>query len=97
MITIVNGDLFHARDGVICHQVNCKGVMGRGVAKTFKEYVNACRIKQSKEYLTSSDLSINDISAKVGFETVQSFNRVFLKKTGNTPSGYRKLYKMKQL
>ncbi|MCR5773229.1 MAG: AraC family transcriptional regulator [Butyrivibrio sp.] len=63
----------------------------------FKEYVNACRIKHSKEYLTKTELSINDISAKVGFETVQSFNRVFLKKTGNTPSGYRKLYKMKTL
>ena len=61
----------------------------------FKEYVHAVRIKQSKELLTKSDLSITDISAKVGFETVQSFNRVFLKKTGSTPSGYRKLYKMK--
>jgi len=37
MITIVDGDLFHAGDGVICHQVNCEGVMGRGVAKIFKE------------------------------------------------------------
>lgn len=63
----------------------------------FKEYVNACRIKYSKEYLTNTDLSINDISSKVGFETVQSFNRVFLKKTGNTPSGFRKLYKLKTM
>jgi YesN/AraC family two-component response regulator len=61
----------------------------------FKEYVHTCRIKHSKELLTKTDLSINEISAKVGFETAQSFNRVFLKKTGNTPSGYRKLYKMK--
>ena len=37
MITIMDGDLFNAPDGLICHQVNCKGNMGRGVAKTFRE------------------------------------------------------------
>lgn len=37
MITIKEGDLFRAPSGIICHQVNCKGNMGRGVAKTFKE------------------------------------------------------------
>ena len=37
MITIIEGDLFSAPNGIICHQVNCKGNMGRGVAKTFKE------------------------------------------------------------
>lgn len=37
MITIKEGNLFDAPRGLICHQVNCKGVMGRGVAKTFKE------------------------------------------------------------
>lgn len=37
MIKIVEGDLFSAPSGIICHQVNCKGNMGRGVAKTFKE------------------------------------------------------------
>ena len=38
MITIKNGDLFNVTDGVICHHVNCQGVMGSGVAKAFKEY-----------------------------------------------------------
>ena len=37
MIKIVEGDLFSAPNGIICHQVNCKGNMGRGVAKTFKQ------------------------------------------------------------
>lgn len=37
MIKIVEGNLFSAPNGIICHQVNCKGNMGRGVAKTFKE------------------------------------------------------------
>lgn len=37
MITIKEGDLFDAPSGLICHQVNCKGNMGRGVARTFRE------------------------------------------------------------
>ena len=37
MIKIINGDLFTAPEGLICHQVNCKGNMGRGVAKQFRE------------------------------------------------------------
>ena len=37
MITIKEGDLFNAPNGLICHQVNCKGNMGCGVARTFKE------------------------------------------------------------
>jgi hypothetical protein len=36
MVTIKEGDLFSAPDGIICHQVDCKGVMERGIAKTFK-------------------------------------------------------------
>lgn len=37
MITVKDGNLFDAPKGIICHQVNCKGVMGAGVAKQFKE------------------------------------------------------------
>lgn len=37
MITIKEGSLFSAAKGLICHQVNCKGNMGRGVAKQFRE------------------------------------------------------------
>lgn len=37
MIEIKSGNLFSAPSGLICHQVNCKGVMGRGVAVTFKQ------------------------------------------------------------
>ena len=37
MITIKESSLFDAAEGLICHQVNCKGNMGRGVAKQFRE------------------------------------------------------------
>lgn len=32
MIKIVDGDILNATENIICHQVNCMGVMGGGVA-----------------------------------------------------------------
>lgn len=32
-LQIIKGDLLLATDEIICHQVNCRGVMGSGVAK----------------------------------------------------------------
>jgi len=37
MINIIDGDILQAKEGIICHQVNCKGVMGSGLAKQIKE------------------------------------------------------------
>lgn len=37
MIKIVTGNLLDAKEDVICHQVNCQGVMGAGVAKAIRD------------------------------------------------------------
>lgn len=37
MINIVEGNVVKSTENIIAHQVNCKGVMGSGVAKTIKE------------------------------------------------------------
>lgn len=37
MIRIVEGDLLRSGARYICHQVNCQGVMGSGVAKQIRE------------------------------------------------------------
>lgn len=36
-INIVNGNIFDTHCNIICHQVNCQGVMGHGIAKQVKE------------------------------------------------------------
>lgn len=36
MITIVKGDILQSKAPYICHQVNCMGAMGAGVAKQIK-------------------------------------------------------------
>ena len=37
MVKIIDGDLLKSGADIICHQVNCQGVMGSGVAKQIKE------------------------------------------------------------
>lgn len=37
MIKIIDGDLLDSNADIICHQVNCQGVMGSGVAKQIKD------------------------------------------------------------
>ena len=37
MITYKNGDLLTSDCNIICHQVNCQGVMGSGIAKQIRE------------------------------------------------------------
>lgn len=36
-IHVVKGDIFDTHCNIICHQVNCQGVMGHGIAKQVKE------------------------------------------------------------
>lgn len=37
MIRVINGDLLESDSTFICHQVNCQGVMGSGVAKAIRD------------------------------------------------------------
>lgn len=57
---------------------------------TFQNYINGLRIDKAKELLTSSDKSVTEISILCGFNTIRSFNRVFLQFTGLSPSDWRK-------
>jgi len=36
MIKIINGNILNATEDIICHQVNCKKVMGAGLAKQIR-------------------------------------------------------------
>lgn len=70
MIREIRGDLLKSEAHLICHQVNCKGVMGAGVAKQirtkvlskeqFQMYKNACiengnRLLGKNQILTISE------------------------------------------
>ena len=64
-----------------------KEIMGN----TIKEYLNTHRIEQSKELLLHSDLSIEQIAKSVGFESKDTFHRLFKEYCKITPGEYKTL------
>ena len=60
--------------------------MGTGLT----EYITSLRLKDAKELLTDTELTVSQISLILGFGSIRSFNRVFAKAFGMTPSAWRK-------
>lgn len=56
----------------------------------FNSYINSLRISYACRYLRHSEKSVTEISELVGFGTLRTFNRAFLRQTGKTPSEYRR-------
>ncbi len=54
----------------------------------FSQYVNLYRVDAATELLQHSDLSITEIATQSGFQSIRSFNRVFLEITGKKPSQF---------
>ena len=57
---------------------------------TVSEYINSKRIDKAAELLLKGDMSIEEISEKLGFSTQQYFSRVFKKLKGVSPARFRK-------
>lgn len=55
------------------------------------DYITRVRIQKAQELLFSTETSILNISLKVGFASLSSFNRHFLEIVGTTPLKWRKL------
>lgn len=63
--------------------VSCSGV-------NFKTYLDNLRIKKAVDMLHLTTLPISDISAQCGYDNVRTFNNVFKRITGQSPSELRK-------
>lgn len=57
--------------------------------KNFNYFVNEFRVKEAKKLLESSDLKVLAVAFETGFSNKTSFNRVFKKHVGCSPSQYR--------
>ena len=66
-------------------------IFSRTIGCGFNEYINTLRIDYVKRQLRRSDAAISQIAFESGFETLHTFNRVFLSMCGMTPSRYRKI------
>lgn len=58
---------------------------------TILNFVNDKRIENAKSLLTETHLLVKDIAEKVGYENSTSFNRIFKKHLGISPTEYRKI------
>jgi AraC-like DNA-binding protein/mannose-6-phosphate isomerase-like protein (cupin superfamily) len=56
----------------------------------FRSLVNSYRVSMAQNLLVSSGKTISEIAYACGFRNQSSFNRIFLKHTGITPTAYRK-------
>lgn len=56
---------------------------------TFSDYLANCRIERARQLLATTDLSIAEVSAAVGYQEANSFSRLFKARTGQSPSDYR--------
>ena len=56
----------------------------------FNDYINSLRISEACRQLLYSDESITSICDRVGFNTLRTFNRAFMKQMGISPSDYRR-------
>ena len=54
------------------------------------EYLTLLRVERAKELLSSTSLTIREISAQVGYYDPGSFIRRFKQVTGETPLQYRR-------
>ena len=54
------------------------------------EFINMVRIGKAKDFMVTKQLSLSEISYKVGYNDAAYFTRIFKKTTGMTPGEYRK-------
>ncbi len=59
----------------------------------FNDYINMFRVREACHLLLNTDRKIADISEEVGFGSIRSFNRAFLKLIDLTPAQYRSMQK----
>lgn len=60
-----------------------------------KQYINRRRLVTAKELITGSNLTMTEIAAKCGFETLYRFERIFKAEEGIAPTEFRNAFKHK--
>jgi AraC-like DNA-binding protein len=57
-----------------------------------QQHIHDKLIEKAKEYLTATELSVSEVAYRLGFERPQSFNKLFKKKTDQTPVAFRQSF-----
>ena len=75
---------FHISLSHLCRQFK------KTAGMTFTEYLFSFRMDRAMVLLTATDLSITEVSERVGYADYFYFSKMFKKYTGRTPTRYRK-------
>ena len=65
----------------------------QATGSTLINYLQNLRVEEAKRELEDSDTAIDEISADVGYEDPSFFRRLFRRRTGLSPSQYRRMFK----
>ncbi len=57
-------------------------------------YRNGLRLTEARRLMQTTDLTVHDIAYRVGFQSVQQFNRLFRRDIGCSPSHFRMLLQL---
>ncbi len=84
----------------IAQMIERSGLAPRTFARRFRvatgytpvDYVRSLRVEESKKSLEATTDSIDEICASVGYHDPASFRRLFKRKSGLTPSAYRRKF-----
>lgn len=68
----------------------CSKYFKQSIGTSFLEYITTRRVSHAQRLLKYTNYSITEIMADSGFSSIQTFNRVFKKYTGETPTEFRK-------
>jgi len=91
----------HYRETDIINQViEFSGIPERSLKRRFKsatgssliEYIQNLRVEEAKRLLESSQMPVDDISVEVSYEDASFFRRLFKRRTGLSPSEYRRMF-----
>lgn len=88
----------YKEDISLCKTANAIGVTEHTVTRVFadilhcnfRKYINFLRLSDVTRLLLETHEPITEIAQKCGFDTLRTFNRVFVSEYGMTPSEYRK-------
>jgi AraC-like DNA-binding protein len=81
---------------VKCNRHHLSQVLNEALKQSFYDYVNHYRVEEAKQLLlepAKEEFKIASIAYDAGFNSLSTFNDVFKRVTGYTPSQFRKEFK----
>lgn len=91
-----NISLSSVAEAIYVSKYHISKLLNTKIMLSFSNYINLLRIQEACRLLVDTNKSVIDISESIGFGSVRSFNRAFIKFIKMTPTEYRRLHTEKQ-